>query len=427
MSKPLNGEVAVATPSKARARSVTGNHAVSNRLAGIDAARGIAMILVCVSHVRHHFRDFDAVYALLTAITRIATPTFLLLSGFVAAHVLTSGKPGARIAIVDRALFVLIAGHLLLNVEELRLVPLGQWLLERVTVTDAIGVSLAMSALLVWLPSRVLTLLGMFLALISWPIARMLTADANLGGYVLTALFDVRSNHGSLVDAAIVPYLGVFLVGMGLSKGSLSLLVTRNHAALARKFVRVAVTAIVTCAVLALLARSFKDPIAHALGTPLSTLLLQGLNPMQKLPPSPAYLGSYGSAALLIAAACLASRPQMLVRPIVNWSATIGRASLLCFVLQDWMLKMIPIVLGFESTRSVAFWMVYLVVTVLALYLAASKWSAHGANRLLSVGLKSWAEGKRAQRSRSDPKRVDLLPITARPTIPPSPQSSSPP
>src|SRR5690606_40770935 len=44
----------------------------AGRMTGIDAARGIAMVFVCVSHVRYHFHDsVPALYSLLTNVTRL--------------------------------------------------------------------------------------------------------------------------------------------------------------------------------------------------------------------------------------------------------------------------------------------------------------------------------------------------------------------
>jgi uncharacterized membrane protein len=54
------------------------------RIAAVDAARGCAMLMVCLSHIRHHFvASAPALEWALAVVTRIATPTFLLLSGFV--------------------------------------------------------------------------------------------------------------------------------------------------------------------------------------------------------------------------------------------------------------------------------------------------------------------------------------------------------
>ena len=367
------------------------------RLTGIDAARGIAMILVCLSHIRHHFEDVPQIYALLTYVTRIATPTFLLLSGFVAAHVLSNRRPGARIAVVDRALCVLIVGHLLLNIEQLPQVGLDAWLFSRVTMTDAIGVSLLVAALCVRLQARWLFLAGLILALGSWPIALLASTDSPLGHHLLVLLFDVHSDQSNLVDAAIAPYLGVFLIGMALSKNAAGLIANRQHAALARRLLGIGAAAIGSMLLAAFLWHELKGMALQLLASPDAVVWIrQTLNPMQKLPPSPAYLVLYGGLGLAIAALCLAKRPRVVIEPVIQWAATIGRASLMVFVAQDWLLRGAPVLLGFDRWSSSLFWIGYLVVVVVLLRWAAQRWDSARANRFLTVGLKAADRRRRA-------------------------------
>jgi len=54
------------------------------RLTAIDAARGLAMIFVCLSHFGETYLDGvrgGAAGALLDALGRVATPSFMLISG----------------------------------------------------------------------------------------------------------------------------------------------------------------------------------------------------------------------------------------------------------------------------------------------------------------------------------------------------------
>jgi hypothetical protein len=352
------------------------------------------MIMVCLSHIRYQFDDMPEIYALLTYTTRVATPMFLLLSGFVAAHVLSSGRAGARIAVVDRALCVLIVGHLLLNIEQLPQVGVADWLLARVTVTDAIALCLIIAAMCAQLPTRLLLFAGAALALVSWPIAITAGTDWTVGQRLLVVLFDVRSGQHNLVDAAIVPYLGVFLIGMGLSKSSSFLIARREDVLLGRRLFTFGIIAVSSVLFAAFLWHELKGVAPHLFGSSeTATLFRQTLNPLQKLPPSPAYLALYGGAGLLIAAACLAQRPRLLLEPIVKWTATIGRASLMAFVLQDWMLRSIPVLFGFDHLPSALFWIAYFVGAVLVLHWCAARWDAARANRFLTVGLK-WLNRK---------------------------------
>jgi uncharacterized membrane protein len=408
MNSPLSGDsgaVSACTPFAESAGDtapgrVSNAHSIiplASRLSGIDAARGIAMIMVCLSHVRYHFSDLPEVYFVLTHLTRVATPTFLLLSGFIAVHVLSSHRPGARIAVIDRALCVLLVGHFLLNVEQIPQVGMHEWLFARVTITDAIAICLVVGSICAKLSARALGLCGGVLAIVSWPISSLASVDTPFARYVLVALFDVRSGHSNLVDAAIAPYLGLFLIGMALSKGSSGLIEDRDYVRLAYKLSRIGTITIVSVLLAALLWHEFGGATHLFVGSAdIEAFIRQTLSPTQKLPPSPAYLAFYGGGGLLIAAMCLAQRPRALLQPIVHWTATIGRTSLMCFVVQDWLLRSTPVLLGFDKIESYVFWSAYCVASILILHWLANRWDAARLNRFLTVGLKKLNKHKRS-------------------------------
>lgn len=370
-------------------RTSSGGGIAEARMMGIDAARGIAMMLVCVSHVRVHFADTaPSLYFILTSITRIATPTFLLLSGFVAAYVLANGRSNIRITLFDRGLFVLFVGHFLLDLADLRSVGAAEWILGRVTVTDAIGICLMSAVVLHRLPPKILGALGAALALLSWPIAMLFVPQSDIAGHLGAALFNLHSEANELVDAAIVPYMAVFLIGMAISKRSIEIIKAGRLEALARRLAAYggASIALVGLGILSWM-------LLKSLGlTPTDAteaeLIRQALDPRSKLPPSPAYLLFYGGAGLLIAAFCLISKPRALVEPMVRWVATIGRASLMSFVVQDWLLLLVPAIARFENVRSIPFWLAYLVVVIWIVHWLAARWDGAGANRFLTLGLK---------------------------------------
>jgi hypothetical protein len=347
------------------------------------------MILVCVSHVRTHFvDDAPTLYFVLTSITRIATPTFLLLSGFVAAYVLVNGGPRTKITLVDRGIFVLLVGHFLLNLDEVRSLGLAEWILGRVTVTDAIGICLVCAVLLYRLPSMRLALLGLAFAFLSWPIAMTQTFDSPLARHLGAVLINLRSDANSLVDAAVVPYLGVFIIGMALSKACTMLLRAGEFRRVAKKLALIGSCAvgIVMLALLCWFVSKRLDLVPTDLGT--AELLRKALDPRSKLPPGPAYFLFYGGCGLLMTAACLVAKPRTLQGRFIDWVSTLGRASMMCFILQDWLLKVLPAGLGFDALDSIAFWVAYLCCAILILHWAASQWDARRANRFLTIGLK---------------------------------------
>lgn len=361
----------------------------AGRMSGIDAARGIAMVLVCVSHVRYHFvENLPAVYSALTNITRLATPTFLLLSGFVAAYVLSSNKRETRVALIDRGLFVLFAGHLLLNWVDLSRVGFEEWMFARITVTDAIAACLVIAALSSRLPAVALATIGAALALISWPIAMLWVPESPYARYAAIMLFNVHSEGGALTDAALVPYLGLFMIGMSLSRWCSSQLLARDFAAAARKLLVVGTIAVAFVLAAILVWHTLKPMLLEQIDESTLALSQLTLDPRAKMPPSPAYLMFYGGGGLIVAAICLICRPAALLRPIVAWASTLGRASLMCFVVQDWLLVLLPALLGLAHMQSVPFWIAYLLSALIVLHALAARWDRARANRFLTVGLK---------------------------------------
>jgi uncharacterized membrane protein len=378
------------------------------RLTGIDAARGIAIVMVCVSHVRHQFLDWPVVYTALTSITRVATPTFLLLSGFVAAYVLASRRAGARVAVIDRGLAVLFLGHLLLNLGQLTELTFAEWLFGRVTMTDAIGICLIIGALCARLPAQALLAAGVTLAAVCGPLAAILSGHEALAGHSLvTAVLGSANDDRGLHDAALGPCLGVFLIGMGLSKSSIA--VIAHPGRLARRLLMVGSAAVGVVVLAGLLWHWLHSAASDLLGSArAATLVRQALNPFAKMPPSPGYLAFYGGAALLVAAACITQRPRVALEPIVRWTSTLGRASLLCFIVQDWLLRLLPLLLGIAEYRNPLFWATYLAAALVALRWLARMWDARGANRYLTVGLKRLRKTEELTPARGSPSPLPV-------------------
>jgi uncharacterized membrane protein len=260
------------------------------RIAGIDAARGCAMALVCLSHVKEQFVDsIPPLNAALTAVTRVATPTFLLLSGFVIAHLLESSRQRRiGLSLIDRGLFLLIVAHLLLNWNELLELGLTQWLFGRAVITDAIGISLCVAVLVRRASAGALLIGGASIALLSWPIALTLSVDSPAAALLGSVLFSLQSEENPAVDVALVPYLGLFLIGMGLSRRSADALAARDSRALARALIVPGLAAMAIVLAIAWLWHVFHHVAFDATDPYVVDLLRQTVDPRSKWPPSPA-------------------------------------------------------------------------------------------------------------------------------------------
>ncbi|MGH8175737.1 MAG: acyltransferase family protein [Steroidobacter sp.] len=375
---------------------------IAGRIDAIDAARGCAMVLVCLSHIRQHFDvSSPTISYLLGVITRIATPTFLLLSGFIAGYLLRGDKPRIGITLIDRGLFLLVVAHLLLGLAHLPEVSLFEWLFARVTITDAIGVALCMAVLFRKFSGGALLALGVSVCVLSWVIGFTGAAQSAWANHLGGLLFNLSSAPNPLVNVALAPYLAVFMLGMALSAHLHGALTSNNQRFLARRLLTIGACG-VTAALIGVLAwHASKNSLPDALREPYITDLLRAtLDPRRKWPPSPAYLLFYSGIGLLLAGVFFHRRPALFLEPVIRTASTIGRASLMCFVVQDWLLFVVPAAFGFKDVVSTSFWFAYFAATVLTLYVLARLWGEARGNRFLTLGLKRLA-GRREKRQRT--------------------------
>lgn len=371
---------------------------VKQRIVAIDAARGCAMLLVCLSHIKQHL-EYSApeVYTAILMTTRIATPTFLMLSGFVIGHLLRgNAREDVRWLLVDRGLFLVLIVHFTLGLDELSYIPLSDWVFGKVMITDVIGVALCVAVVIRGASTASLFVAGSLLFVGSWIIAMTLVVESEGMQRLGVVLFHLHNAPNGLIDIAFLPYLGVFLMGMGLSSYCREALRSGDTAWLARRLGTIGSIGI--CLVIAgILAWRFgKHALPDALSDPYTMSLFRAtLHPGHKAPPSPAYLLFYGGAGLVMAALFFRGRPRWLAG-IAGKAAVIGKASLLCFVAQDWLLSLVPHLLGFEHLTSVAFWFGYLALVVLILFYLSRLWIRLDGNRFFTIGLKQLMRRRRA-------------------------------
>ena len=369
------------------------------RIGAVDAARGCAMLMVCASHIKGHLVvTSPTIYWLLVSTTRIATPTFLLISGFAICHFLHVDARGrASVTLLDRALFLLIVGHALLGLADLPQMAVAEWVFGRAAITDAVGVALFVAVLMRRAPGSVYMALGLALCLVSWTVAITATPESEWAQLAGAVLFQLRDADHPLIDLPIVGYVGVFLLGMGLRSGLQRPLLEWQPTVISRRLLRYGLGGIALALVGVVTWNMTKHQLAAMLGdADVATLVRRTLDPRGKRPPSPAYLMFYGGLGLLILALFFYGRPARLVQPMMSHMAVIGRASLMCFVVQDWLFFVVPAVLGLNAIHSAPFWLAYLTVCLIALYALARIWDARRGNRFLTVGLKALARRQRA-------------------------------
>jgi hypothetical protein len=363
------------------------------RIATIDAARGCAMILVCLSHIKHHFvESAPQLHWLLMATTRVATPTFLLLSGFVIGHLLRADvRRSIGLTLVDRGLFLILIAHLLMGLSEVTdHAGFGSWLFARLEITDIIGFALFVAVLARGASPRVLIAGGGAMCLLSWPFAMFWLPETDVGRVLGSLIFHTRTTQNPSIEAPLAAYVGIFLIGMGLSGRFHAELLARSTRAIAAPLFRMAVVAIAIVAIGILVWHNAKGVLPDFMRAPATVDALRGmLDPSWKMPPSPAYLLFYGGMGLLMTSILLGERPAWLVAPIVSIASVIGRASLMCFVVQDLLFFVVPSILGFDGVQWPPFWFAYLAACLLLICWLARQWDAANGNRFLTVGLRN--------------------------------------
>jgi uncharacterized membrane protein len=390
------------TPSDAIATLPLQVARTASRIAAVDAARGCAMLLVFLSHIKHHFVDTaPALHWFLITTTRIATPTFLLLSGFVIRHLMRSDSRGdASITLFDRALFLLIVAHALLGWYELPNAGMADWIFARSMITDAVGVALLVGILLRRAPMAVLAALGAALVLFSWIVATSSwVPTTEWARRAALVLFQLKNQPGAeLVDAPIVAYTGLFLLGMALHAHLERPLSLGQDRFMGRRLVILGSSAIVLVLIAAVAWHLSKEYAIRVTGDPdFVNLLRATIDPRTKSPPSPAYALFYTGAGLLFLALFFLGGTGGILDPVRRWASVIGRTSLMCFILQDWLLMNVPAALGLNDIHSVAFWFAYLACTVVLIVLAARVWERKRANRFFTLGLRAHFRRARLQ------------------------------
>jgi uncharacterized membrane protein len=309
------------TPDAARANP-------SGRLVAFDAARGLAMIPVCLSHfLDTWFREggLPASAGWAYKASLIASPAYMLLSGAMLGLLQAGGRlarPDARDRLVDRALVLLVAAHAASAVLQIPYCGLAP-ALRLVRITDAIAVALLVcAALLPRLGAGRRASLAAALFAATWAaVGFWEPVPGSVSDTVASVLFR------SAVGFPLVPWLAVFLAGTSLGE------LIGNRLASARSAEALLGLLSAAClagaSLLALLHLRVRQGGALA-GSTLGAFV----SPMTKHPPSAAYLLLYGGLALagllLLFRLAAAGRARRLL-----WEAArIGRHSLVVYVLQ---------------------------------------------------------------------------------------------
>ena len=378
--------------------------AATDRLLPIDAVRGIAMFFIGVSHISFYLINDSGILAThARAIGYVATPNFLLMSGLACGYQLAHAPTTATaLRSVDRGLFAFLVGHLLVTASIVYVVPPGT-AFEHVVITDTIGVLLCLAPLLkhisgerlLWIGGTVFFLASTFA--LGW---HPKSPAAIIYGALLLSI-----NDGDMPDIGwatpTLPYLGIFLLGVGLGK-----LIYRwrqgGRAEVLSRRLALAGSLAIGLALAANISRHFLKPVLLAYVAPKNwaDVILTAINIRHDSPPTPGYGLFYGGIGIaLVGFLGLLPRhtPETVWIRMTERAAVLGRASFVSYVVQQWLIDFVPIWVGFDSWLTPATCPVYLTVSTLLMYWVAAAWERRKGNRYLTLGLKPghpWADSR---------------------------------
>jgi uncharacterized membrane protein len=372
-----------------------------DRLLPVDAVRGLAMFFIGVSHISFYLiNDSGALASNLRGIGYVATPNFLLMSGLACGYQLAASPTTATaLRILDRGLFAFLVGHLLVAGSLVYMVPPGT-AFEHIVITDSIGVLLCLAPLLKRTAATRLLWMGAAVYLASTTLAFFWHPVSNAQVLLGALLFSI--NDGGMPDIGWVsptlPYMGIFLFGVGLGK-MISQCRRAGPTAAQALSMRLAVagSGAVVLAMVLNVGRHFVKPflMRNLVEKNWADVVLTTINIRHDSPPTLCYALFYGGIGVaLVGYLGLLSQREPVSTPVrvVRLAAVIGRASFISYVLQQWLIDFTPIWVGFDSWLTPATAPVYLIINTVLMYWVASAWSRHKANRFMTFGLQrgSW-------------------------------------
>lgn len=369
---------------------------MGKRIDGMDAARGMAMLFVCLSHFGlEYFRLMgdppERVFAY--TVGRIASPTFMLISGITVGMLYEMRRSGfgrLRLTLLDRGLFMLTTGHALIMLSTIPRQGSLSSAAQLGFITDAVGVAILVGPVLVQrmgAASRVLLAVGMY------ALGVMLTlgwAPAAGSWWVLRYLLVGSFPETGANNFPLLPWLATYLAGTALGQ-----VAARTELKRAGGAERALAWAGVVC-LAAVIATKFIGWYLLPAGTGtvvLAEATFDFFSPWQKLPASPLYLASFGGCGLFLIAGVLWMARRGHARRVVQASSVLGRASLFAFILQFYVYYVGFHLMELPYTRA---WPLYFVASVALIWLGAHWWDSHGYQRHLTVGMRALLASERA-------------------------------
>lgn len=309
------------------------------RLPAIDAARGAAMVLVCLSHFATKYvapAGGDAAGAWLRFISHMASPMFFIISGAMVGYLYTS-RPDAfdrvRASLARRALFLLTIGHVLILGAHARHLADLTGSARMLFVTDTIAVALLVSPRLMSIAAR-WRLLGAATLYVASCAAVYLWDPHGLPLRVVKDTLTGMDGGGFWAyNVPILPWLAVHAAGTVLGAWLAAAAGARDRA---RIETRLASIGCALVAIALLLRRALVFAAAHGLATgDRSQFTVRQLaSTWQRVPPSPTHLLLFGGLALVGISLVFSFEALGVLTRLLDWLGVLGKTSAFVFILQ---------------------------------------------------------------------------------------------
>ena len=350
------------------------------------------MLFVCISHFSASYfgrlRESGIPTSALEHVALIASPTFVTLSGLLLGF-LARTRPRDSVALraklVDRGLFMLTAGHLLIVVAH---IPIAGGLgpaLEWGFITDVIAIGLLIGPVLI---DRVAPGPRVALAGISYVLAWVVVATwhPDYAGlqrakeYVFGPSHFLDGNPRLVFDCfPLIPWLAVYVAATALGE----YLGRRAAAGRSHDMIPLLARVAIVC-VLAVVVVKGVPFVLKMTGLASTGVLVWTLGwPFQKQPPSPAYLGIYAGLGLVLLCGLLAVDARPALRRWLAVPAALGRASLVMFIVQYFLYFSVFVLWNPGYTP---LWPLLLLASLAVMVGVGLLWARFGRNDVFGVG-----------------------------------------
>jgi uncharacterized membrane protein len=382
----------VAIPLSSNVTGATASH--SARISSIDVARGATMFFVCLSHFSGAYLWPHGLKAgeFLGTVSMIASPSFVLISGMMFGFlgaIDSANVSHLRIRLLDRGIFLLLVGHILLAAAQLRRSSMAA-AYSSSFLTDALAIAIIVGPRIVEMtgrPVRIVIALSIYAAawlmLVSWhpsSSAKLLTEQYIIGWLPS----DIRAPRALVFP--VLPWLAVYLFGtvFGEHVGSLY---RRNEAHHARRLFLVVGAGCMLLSVVTFVATRQIEPIHSFVSRSLVAVLLT--SPTLKFPPGPAYLVFFGGSGLVFMWFVLELEARRQLIWLTDGLRRVGYSSLPVFLLQAFVYSSL---LRPSNLVYSVWWPLLFLITLVPMWVLATLWARAESNWLLTVGITTWLE-----------------------------------